>query len=60
MENRVLKSVLPIGSEFYPSPVVRPSYSLLDVGALTQTFGLRLPRWDEALEIALGEMRPEC
>jgi dTDP-4-dehydrorhamnose reductase len=56
IEQRMLKSVLPICSDFYPSPVVRPSYSLLDVGMLTRTFGLHVPKWDKALVTALGEM----
>ena len=54
-EARVLRSVVPIGSEFYPSPVNRPNYSLLDVGQVERSFGLRLPSWDEALTVALGD-----
>ncbi len=53
VEERALKSVLPIGSEFYPNPTKRPDYSLLGVGALVRSFGLRLPGWDEALETAI-------
>ena len=52
-EARSLMSVLPIGSEFYPSPVNRPNYSLLDVGQVERSFGLRLPGWDDALALAL-------
>jgi dTDP-4-dehydrorhamnose reductase len=54
VEERELKSVLPIGSEFYPSPTQRPDYSLLGVGELERSFGLRLPGWDEALGMALS------
>ena len=54
-EARVLRSVVPIGSELYPSPVNRPHYSLLDVGQVERSFGLRLPSWDEALTVALGD-----
>ncbi len=54
LEERALKTVLPIGSEFYPSPVRRPDYSLLGVGALERSFGLQLPEWDEALGVALS------
>ena len=53
LDARVLKSVVPIGSEFYPSPVNRPNYSLLDVGLVERSFGLRLPGWDEALTVAV-------
>jgi dTDP-4-dehydrorhamnose reductase len=54
LEERALKTLLPIGSAFYPSPVQRPDYSLLGTNKLEQTFGLRLPRWDEALLIGLS------
>ncbi len=54
LEERALKTVLPISSEFYPSPVQRPDYSLLDVGTLERSFGLQLPEWDEALGVALS------
>ena len=54
LEARALTSLLPIGSEFYPSPVNRPNYSLLDVTHVERSFGLRLPGWDEALAVALA------
>jgi dTDP-4-dehydrorhamnose reductase len=54
VEERALKSVLPIGSEFYPSPVQRPDYSLLGVEELARSFGLRLPGWDQSLGVALS------
>ena len=57
-EARALTSVVPIGSEFYPSPVNRPNYSLLDVGLVERSFGLRLPGWDEALTVALERDQP--
>ena len=49
--------MLPIGSEFYPSPVNRPNYSLLDVGLVERSVGLRLSGWDEALTVALERDR---
>jgi dTDP-4-dehydrorhamnose reductase len=54
LDERALKSLLPISSEFYPSPVNRPNYSLLAVGELERSFGLRLPGWDAALRVALA------
>jgi dTDP-4-dehydrorhamnose reductase len=54
VEERALKLVLPISSEFYPSPTKRPDYSLLGVDELERSFGLRLPEWDAALGVALG------
>jgi dTDP-4-dehydrorhamnose reductase len=54
VEERALKSVLPISSECYPSPVKRPDYSLLGIGELERSFGLQLPDWDAALGMALS------
>jgi dTDP-4-dehydrorhamnose reductase len=52
-ESRKLISLQPISSEYYPSAVQRPTYSLLDVSHLSNTFGVQLPNWEEALTIAL-------
>lgn len=54
LETRVLKTVLPIESAFYPSSVKRPDDSRLDVGALERSFGLQMPEWDVALAVALA------
>lgn len=46
-------SVTPVGSDAYPTPATRPAYSVLDCGRLRATFGLSLPRWQDALRMCL-------
>lgn len=43
-----------IPSTDYPTPARRPAWSVLGVGKLERTFGLRLPGWDDMLRLALG------
>jgi dTDP-4-dehydrorhamnose reductase len=45
--------VLPIPSSDYPTQVRRPSNSRLSNEKLVQVFGLRAPRWDDALLLCL-------
>jgi dTDP-4-dehydrorhamnose reductase len=33
----------------YPTPAARPAYSVLDNAKLAQTFGIRLPEWQDSL-----------
>ena len=47
--DRALKTVLPISAAEYPTPAVRPTYSLLDCQKLSRTFGMVLPSWHTAL-----------
>lgn len=37
--------LVPIATEEYPTPAVRPRYSVLDNGRLRETFGITLPDW---------------
>ncbi|MBD2102439.1 dTDP-4-dehydrorhamnose reductase [Leptolyngbya sp. FACHB-261] len=48
-----LKALVAIPSEQYPTPAKRPAYSQLDTSKLSETFGLKLPEWRRALELAL-------
>lgn len=41
--------IRPCHSDEFPSPVKRPSYSVLDKTKFKQTFGLRVPYWTESL-----------
>jgi dTDP-4-dehydrorhamnose reductase len=54
LEPRALKCLLPIGSEFYPSPTNRPNDSRLDLTKFERSFGLTLPDWAAALTMALA------
>lgn len=42
-------------SDTFPLPAARPSYSVLNSGLGTQTFGLKLPPWRDGLRRALGD-----
>ena len=39
----------PIASSGYPTPAMRPAYTVLDSTKLAQRFGIGLPRWEDAL-----------
>lgn len=45
--------LLPIPSSGYPTPAPRPLNSRLDNGKLERMFGIRLPDWQQALELCL-------
>ncbi|MDM8544985.1 dTDP-4-dehydrorhamnose reductase [Candidatus Venteria ishoeyi] len=47
-------SVFPIRTEEYPAPAPRPAYSVLSNDKLAETFGVRLPDWDVALDVCLS------
>jgi dTDP-4-dehydrorhamnose reductase len=40
----------------FPSPAQRPSFSALDCARFASTFGLRLPPWQTALQLALAAL----
>lgn len=48
--------VLPCHSEEYPSPVVRPAYSVLDKTKIKHTFGYQIPYWRDSLKKCLANM----
>jgi dTDP-4-dehydrorhamnose reductase len=39
----------------FPTPALRPLFTSLDCSRLEHTFGLGLPKWEEALGLALGK-----
>ena len=45
--------IRPCHSSEYPSPVVRPSYSVLDKTKFKKTFGLDVPYWTDSLTVCL-------
>jgi dTDP-4-dehydrorhamnose reductase len=53
-EQRAKKLEPALSSEF-PTPATRPAYSVLNSEQLETTFGLRIPGWEESLELAMGE-----
>lgn len=42
-------NILPCHSDEFPSPVKRPSFSVLDKTKIKETFGLQIPYWTDSL-----------
>lgn len=51
--NQRCRSVIPIRTEEYPTPAVRPRSSVLDCSRVERAFQVRLPDWREQLALAL-------
>ena len=49
--------ILPCHSNEFPSPVVRPSYSVLDKTLIKQTFGISIPDWTDSLKICISKIK---
>ena len=53
--------IMPCHSEEFPSPVKRPSYSVLDKSKIKETFGLTIPYWTDSLKICIDNLKKaEC
>jgi dTDP-4-dehydrorhamnose reductase len=48
--------VLPITTAEFPTPAKRPANSCLDCSKLEQTFGVRLPHWQDGLQACIAEL----
>jgi dTDP-4-dehydrorhamnose reductase len=48
-----VRELLPAKSSEFPTPAERPLVSVLECGRFERTFGLQLPAWQEALQLAL-------
>jgi len=48
--------IQPCYSSEYPSPVTRPSYSVLDKKSFKDTFGVSVPYWVDSLERCIANM----
>jgi dTDP-4-dehydrorhamnose reductase len=53
---QIVSQVLPIATAEYPTPAQRPAYSLLDSTKLHNTFGLKLPDWQQSLQLAIAHI----
>lgn len=49
--------IQPCHSNEFPSPVTRPSYSVLDKTKYKQTFGRRIPYWTDSLKKCLKNLK---
>lgn len=48
-------TINPIPTTDYPVPAKRPLYSRLSMDRLEQRFGLKMPSWDSALRLCMGD-----
>lgn len=51
--------VQPCHSNEFPSPVTRPSYSVLDKTKIKETFGIHIPYWTESLKQCITNLKNE-
>jgi dTDP-4-dehydrorhamnose reductase len=49
-------AVAPLSTEQYPTPAKRPANSRLNTARFRDTFGLRLPHWQESLRHVLQQI----
>lgn len=49
--------IQPCYSDEFPSPVVRPPYSVLDKTKIKNTFGLRVPYWTDSLKVCIQNLK---
>lgn len=49
--------IQPCHSDEFPSPVVRPSYSVLDKSKFKSTFGWNVPYWVDSLKVCMKNLK---
>lgn len=49
--------IQPCHSDEFPSPVKRPSYSVLDKTKIKSTFGVKVPYWTDSLKVCLERVK---
>ena len=49
--------IQPCFSSEYPSPVKRPSYSVLDKKTFKEIFGIKVPYWVDSLEVCINNLK---
>ena len=47
-------TLVPIATAEYPTPAARPANSRLECARLAETFGIRLPAWEEGVRLCFG------
>jgi dTDP-4-dehydrorhamnose reductase len=52
-EEQVTEQVIPTRTDEFPTPAQRPLFSALNCNLFEDTFGLRLPSWQQALGMAM-------
>lgn len=49
--------IQPCHSSEFPSPVTRPSYSVLDKTKIKETFRIKIPYWTDSLKICINNLK---
>ena len=49
--------IQPCHSNEFPSPVTRPSFSVLDKTKIKETFGIKVPYWTESLKVCINNLQ---
>ena len=49
--------ILPCHSDEFPSPVKRPAYSVLDKTKIKDTFGIKVPFWNDSLKQCIRNLK---
>ena len=49
-------NIQPCHSDEFPSPVKRPSYSVLDKTKIKTTFGITIPYWTDSLKVCINNL----
>ena len=49
--------IQPCHSNEFPSPVTRPSYSVLDKTKIKETFGIKVPYWTDSLKKCIANLK---
>lgn len=52
-------NIQPCYSSEYPSPVTRPSYSVLDKRNIREIFGIEIPYWVDSLEMCIANIKKQ-
>ena len=50
-------NIQPCNSNEFPSPVTRPSYSVLDKTKIKEAFGIKIPHWTDSLKICINNLK---
>lgn len=49
--------IQPCHSDEFPSPVIRPSFSVLDKTKIKETFGIAVPYWTDSLQVCINNLK---
>jgi len=55
-QEQIVQEILPAVTADFPTPARRPLFSALDCTHFSNVFGLRLPDWEQALQLAMSSL----